>query len=86
MAFRLDLRSVVVQQVVDVVAFVFMRADTFGVDRHVIENQRVRAHAFLQTEAFAGVSGVNRRDLRLNTLAVAAGVLPIIDIVFLEYG
>jgi hypothetical protein len=83
--FRLDIRGVVVQQVVHVMALVLVRADDLGVDRHVIENQRVRAHALLQTEVFAGVSGVDRLDLRLNALTVAAGVASIADIVFLEY-
>jgi hypothetical protein len=82
--FRLDIRGVVVQQVVHVMALVLVRADDLGVDRHVIENQRVRAHALLQTEVFVGVSGVDRRDLRLNALTVAAGVASVADIVFLE--
>ena len=66
-------------------ALVLVRADDLGVDRHVIESQRVGAHALLQTEVFVGVSGVDRRDLRLNALTVAAGVASVADIVFLEY-
>jgi hypothetical protein len=45
--FGLYLRGVVVQQVVDVVALVLVGPDDLGVDRHVIEHQRVRAHALL---------------------------------------
>jgi hypothetical protein len=63
--FRFDIRGVVEQDVEHVMAFVLVRADDLGVDRHMIENQRVGAHALLQTEVFAGVSGVDRRDLRL---------------------
>jgi hypothetical protein len=84
MAFGLDIRGVVVEQVVDVVALVLMRADDCGVNRHVIEHQRTSAHALLETEIFAGVAGVDGRNLRLDTLTVAAGVAALFDVVFLE--
>ncbi len=42
-AFRLDISSIVVEQVVEVVALVLVRADDCGVDRHVIEYQRIGA-------------------------------------------
>src|SRR5450755_3232139 len=66
-------------------ALVLVRADDLGVYRHMIENQRVRAHALLQTEVLTGISSVDRRDLRLDALTVAAGVALIVDIVFLKY-
>jgi hypothetical protein len=44
-------------------------------DRHVIEKQRVRAHALLQTEVLAGVSGVDCRDFRLDALTVGNGMI-----------
>ena len=37
-AFGLDIRGVVMEQVVDVVALVLVRADDCSVDRHVIEH------------------------------------------------
>ena len=51
-----------------------MSANDFGVDRRMIEHQRIRAHAFLQREILAGVSCINRIDLCLEALAITAGV------------
>ena len=85
MALRLDVRSVVVQDVEDEVRLMLVRTDDACVAWDMVGDQRVGAHAFLQTEVFAAMPGVDGMDLCFDTLTVAAGMLQSADIVLVEH-
>jgi hypothetical protein len=85
MPFRLDVRGVVVQDVEDEVRLVLMRTNDSCVAWHMVGDQRVGAHAFFQTKVFAAMPCVDGRDLCLDALAIAAGVLQVVDIVLVEH-
>ena len=72
---RLDVGGVVVQDVEDEVGLVLVGADDAGIAGHMVGDEGIGAHAFLQTEVFAAMPGIDGVDLRFDALAVAAGVL-----------
>ena len=82
---RLDFGRIVVQDVEDEVRLMLMGADDAGVARDVVGDQGVGADALLQTEVFAAVPCVDRGDLRLDALPVAAGVLHPADVVLVVH-
>jgi hypothetical protein len=60
-------------------------ANDTGVAGHMVGDQRVDAHAFLQSEVFAAMPGVDGMDLRFDTLTIAAGVLQAVDVKLVEH-
>ena len=86
MPFRADVRGVVVQNVEDEVRLMLVRANDACVAGHMVGDQRVGAHAFLQSKVFAAMPGIDGVDLRFDALAVTAGMLLIVDIVLVEHG
>ena len=80
MPLRLDFRAMVVQHVEPIMAFVLLRAEDLGVDRHVISHQGVATDPFLQPKIVGGMPRVDGMDLRFQALAVAAGVDGMLDV------
>lgn len=64
----------------------YVGADDACVAGHVVGDHRVGAHAFLQSEVFAGVTGIDGVDQRFDALTVAAGMLQVINIVLIKHG
>ena len=85
MPLRLDFGSIVVQDVENEVRLMLMGADDAGVAWNIVNDHGVCADALLQTEVFAAVPCVDGGDLRLDALAVAAGVLHPADVVLVEH-
>jgi hypothetical protein len=85
MSFWLDVGSVVVQNVEDKVRLVLVRANDSCIAWHVIGYQGIGAYAFLQPEIFTGMPGVDCVDLCFHALAVATGMLQVVDIVLVEH-
>lgn len=81
MSFWLDVGRIVVQQIEHVVTLVFVRADDASIDRYVVGHQRIRAHAFLQSEILRRVTGIDGIDLCFDALPVAAGMHLVMDVV-----
>lgn len=50
--FRLNVGSIIEQQVEHVMALMLMGSNNLGVDRHVVGDQGISAHAFLQSKIF----------------------------------
>ena len=84
MSFRLHVRGVVVQNIVDEVRLVLVGADDSRIARHVVEDHGVGADAFLQREVFAGMPRIDGVDLRFDALAVTAGMQRLLNIVETE--
>ena len=86
MPLRADVGRVVVQDIEDEMRLVLVGADDARVAWHMVGDQCVGAHAFLQSKVFATVPGIDGVDLGFDALAVAAGMLQIIDVVLVEHG
>jgi hypothetical protein len=82
---RLNVCRVVVQDVEDEVGLVLVSTDDTGIAGHVVGNQGISAHSFLQAEVLAAMAGVDGVDLSFDALAVAAGVLHAVDVVLVEH-
>jgi hypothetical protein len=53
--------------------------------RYVVEYHRVGADTLLQREVFAGMPRIDGVDLRFDALAIAAGMLVLVDIILFEH-
>ncbi len=84
MLFRLDIGGVVVQQIEHVMALVLVRPNDLRIDRDVVRDQRVGAHALFQAKIFRRVPRIDRLNLRFHALTVAAGMHAVPDIVEVE--
>ena len=80
-ALRLNVGGVVVEQVEHVVALMLMGANDLGIDRYVVGDEGVGAHAFVQPEILGRMAGIEGINLGFYALAVAAGMHDIIDVV-----
>ena len=72
----LQIRRIVEDEIEDVMALMIVRADEPGIDRNVIEEQRVGHNAFLEPEVLARVSGIEGVDPGFKLLAIAARMCP----------
>ena len=52
MSFRFDIRSIVVEQVENIVAFMLVSPNNLGINRYMISYQCVSTYAFLKTKIF----------------------------------
>ena len=59
--FRLNFRSVVEQNVEDIMAFMFVCAYDPGVNRDVVGNECIGHNALFQAEVFGRMAGIDRR-------------------------
>ena len=80
MLFGLNVGGIIVKQVEDEMALMLMGANDPGVNWNVIGDQGVTGHAFVETEIFGRVAGINGIDLGFHPLPIAAGVEDLVDI------
>ena len=79
-ASRLDVRAVVVEQIENVMALMFMRPNDPYIDRYMFRHQSAGTHTLVQTEVFGGIPGVVSVNLRFKPLPVTAGMQGIPDV------
>ena len=84
MHFGVDVGRVVREDVKHVMAFVFVRTDDAGIERHVVSHEGVGDHPFFEAEVLRGMPGIDRVDAGLELLTVAAGMERLADIVVAE--
>ena len=70
----LDIAGVVVEDVKDIVAFVFIGPDDVSIDGDMIGNEGVGNDAFFETKIFRGVTRIQGMDEGLKFLPIATGM------------
>lgn len=85
-AVRSDIRCVVVEQVENIVAFMFMGANDLRVDRHMVGDQRIGTDTFVEAKILWRIPGIDRIYLGFDTFKgrtylVIAGMLNTVAIV-----
>ena len=86
MHFRLDVGGIVEQNVENIVTFMLIGANDFGIDGDMVSYQGVGDNAFFQPEVFGRMTGIDSMDSGFKLLSVAAGMDGLVDIVMPEYG